>query len=188
MAQQPIDTLDVRDRRSWRKWLHEHHDSVGEVWLVFHKKHTGVQCLSYDESVEEAVCYGWIDSLMRRLDDDRYARKFTPRRPDSKWSTANRTRYAHLESCGALAEPGLKRPPTARSGDVPKPSVAGVPAYIEDALRSEPRAWETFEQLAPSHRRQFVGWIDSAKRQDTKSRRLSEAIQLLAAGRKLGMK
>ena len=116
-----IETVEVGSRKAWRKWLQGHHDSVSEIWLVFHKRHTGVVTLSYDDAVEEGLCYGWIDSIIRRLDDDRYARKFTPRKTDSKWSSINRRRYADLEAHGLLAAPGRKRSPTSRSGDAPRP-------------------------------------------------------------------
>src|SRR5262245_10098479 len=102
-----LRTLDVRSRQQWRNWLQTHHDSVAEIWLVFHELHTDKKSISYDDAVEEALCFGWIDSIIRRLDDNRYARKFTPRKPDSRWSTINRQRYAKLKSCGLLAEPGL---------------------------------------------------------------------------------
>src|SRR5688572_3231771 len=110
-----LRTLNVRSRRQWRNWLQRHHDSVSEIWLVFPKRHTAEKCLSYDDAVEEALCFGWIDSLVRRLDEDRYARKFTPRKPDSRWSTINRQRYAKLKASGLLAAPGRERAPTERS-------------------------------------------------------------------------
>ena len=144
--------------------------------------------LTYDDAVEEALCFGWIDSILRRLDDARYARKFTPRRADSRWSTANRRRYADLASRGLLAAPGRRRPPTSRSGDAPRPSSPALPAYIEQALRKHARAGKNFAQLTPSRRRTTIGWIDSAKRPETRERRLREALSLLAAGRPLGWK
>jgi len=188
MSAKPIKTVDVQNRQAWREWLKEHHDSNSEIWVVFYKRHTGVKGISYDDAVEEALCFGWIDSLIRRLDEERYARKFTPRRAGSKWSTINRRRYANLESRGLLALPGLKRAPTGQSGDSPRPSVSTLPPYIEETLKSDPRAWHFFKQLAPSYRRAYIGWIDSAKRQETKEKRLREALDLLAAGKKLGLK
>src|ERR1700677_2989919 len=95
-----LATLDVPRRPQWRKWLEAHHSSTSEIWLVFHKRHTAQECLCYDDAVEEALCFGWIDSIVKRLDDDRYARKFTPRKPESRWSTINRQRYARLEAAG----------------------------------------------------------------------------------------
>ncbi len=188
MPAKPIETLDVRSRQEWRKWLKEHHDSRSEIWLVFHKRHTGVTSISYNDAVEEALCFGWIDSIVRRLDEARYAQKFTPRKADSKWSTSNRRRYADLKSRGLLAAPGLKRPPTSRSYDAPRPSEAAIPSYIKKALKAHPRAWQYFVQLAPSYRRAYIGWIHSAKREETREKRLGEALRLLATGKKLGMK
>lgn len=188
MSTKAIQTLDVRTRAEWRKWLATHHDSVQEIWLVFHKLHTGVRTLSYEEAVREALCYGWIDSILRRLDDERYARKFTPRKPNSVWSTLNRRRYADLKARGLLAAPGVRRAPAGRSGDAPRPSVSKPPSYIERALAASPRAGRFFHQLAPSYQRAYVGWVDSAKRQETRQRRLAEALSLLEQGKKLGLK
>jgi uncharacterized protein YdeI (YjbR/CyaY-like superfamily) len=188
MSAKNLATLDVRSRQQWRNWLGEHHDSESEIWLVFHKRHTPEKSISYDDAVEEALCFGWIDSLVKRLDDDRYARKFTPRKPDSKWSTINRRRYADLKVRGLLEAPGLERPPSSRSGDAPRPSVSVIPSYIEKQLKANARVWNHFAQLAPSCQRAYIGWIDSAKREETKENRLREAISLLAAGKKLGLK
>ena len=183
-----IETLEVQNRKAWRKWLKEHFDSTSDIWLVFHKRHTGVPSIAYDDAVEEALCFGWIDSLVRRLDEARYARKFTPRKAGSKWSTSNRRRYADLKARGLLAAPGLERAPTNRSGDAPRPSVSAPPSYIEETLKTVPAAWQNFAQLAPSYQRAYIGWIDSAKREETKKRRLREALDLLASGKKLGLK
>jgi len=188
MPNPPPETLEVRDRRAWRRWLEKNHRSESVVWLVFYKRHTGITRVSYDEAVEEAICFGWIDSLVRRLDDDRYAQKFTPRKANSKWSTANRRRYVDLETRGLLAPAGLERPPTGRSGDAPRPFLSSIPRYIERRLKAAPDALRFFRQLAPSHQRAYIGWIDSAKREATKERRLVEAIDRLTAGKKLGMK
>ena len=181
-----IPTLEVRNRRQWRAWLKKHHVSSAGVWLVFHKVHTGQPSIAYSDALDEALCFGWVDSLIKRLDDDRYARKFTPRKADSRWSTVNRKRYAALKASGRLMPPGLARPPTAKSGDAPQYS--SVPAYIEAALKKHRAAWKFFEGLPPSHRRQYVAWIDSAKKEETRLKRLQEAIQKLAAGHKVGLK
>lgn len=186
MPRRAIKTLEMPTRRAWRKWLRAHGESEAEIWLVFHKRHTGLECIGYDDAVEEALCFGWIDSLIRRLDDDRYARKFTPRKPDSRWSPANRRRYAKLEEQGLLAAAGRARAPTSRSAGAP--SASKLPPYIEKELKANPRAWAYFENLAPSYRRAYIGWIDSAKRQETKARRLREAVTLLESGRRLGLK
>jgi uncharacterized protein YdeI (YjbR/CyaY-like superfamily) len=158
------------------------------VWLVFSKRHTRQPSIAYEDAVDEALCFGWVDSLIKRVDDARYARKFTPRKLDSKWSTANRKRYAQLRASGRLMPAGLNRPPTDRSGDAPRPSLSKIPQYIQEALTNSPAAGSYFGSLAPSFRRRYIGWIDSAKQQETKMRRLQEAIRLLMAGKKLGLK
>jgi len=183
-----MKTLDVRDRATWNSWLARNHVTCNEVWLVFHKAHTGRATLTYDDAVEEALCFGWIDSLIKRIDDERYARKFTPRKPDSKWSAINRRRYAKLEAEGRLEAAGWKRPPTAGRSEAPRPSATDIPNYIKRELRSKPSAWKFFQSLAPSYRRAFIGWIDSARQEETRKRRLAEALQRLSEGKKLGMK
>jgi uncharacterized protein YdeI (YjbR/CyaY-like superfamily) len=187
----PVKTLLVRTLDQWRDWLTEHHRSESAVWLIFHKRHTGVASIDYKDALDEALCFGWVDSLVRRLDDRRFARKFTPRSADSRWSAVNRKRYAELEAEGRMKPAGIERPPTDR-GHAPRPRrlplPSRLPAYIQAALRSHPAASRHFEALAPSQRRRYYAWIESAKREETKIRRLREAIRLLVGGKVLGLK
>lgn len=180
-------TLQVRSRPQWRTWLSKHHGSSPGVWLVFHKKHTRVKCIPYEDSVREALCFGWIDSLVKRIDDDRYALKFTPRQPSSKWSDKNRRRWAELKNAGLLASAGLAAGPTDNTY-APRPAIPALPAYITKALKVNPEAWRFFQELAPTYQRHFVTWIHVSKRQETRERRIRESIALLAAGKKLGLK
>lgn len=181
-----MKTFDARTRERWREWLAKHHASEAEVWLIFHKKHTGEPSVEYKDALDEALCYGWIDSLIKRIDDDRYARKFTPRKAESNWSSINITRYNELKAAQRLAPPGLARSPEGRPVvDMARPDK--VPTYIEKAVKVDAQAWEFFESLAPSHRRQYVNWIDSAKRDETKRKRLTQAIKMMRAGRKPGI-
>ena len=183
-----VKTFEAQTLEQWRRWLTAHHDRESEVWLVFHKRHTGKPCIAYLDALDEALCFGWVDSLVKRLDDARYARKFTPRRADSIWSDVNRTRYAELAASGRLAPAGVARTPTDRRYAVSPHRQWKLPAYVEEALNKHPKAKATFEALPPSDRRNYIGWIDSAKREETKLRRLDEAIRLLAAGKRLGLK
>jgi uncharacterized protein YdeI (YjbR/CyaY-like superfamily) len=186
-----VKTVVAQDADQWRKWLDEHHDSESEVWLVFHKLHTGVSSIAYQDALDEALCFGWVDRLVKRLDESRYARRFTPRRADSRWSTINRKRYAVLKAAGRLKPGGIARAPTDSSHGPRPPRVpmpATIPRYIQTALRKHPAASRYFEGLAPSQRRLYAAWIESAKREETKARRLEEAIRLLTLGRPLGLK
>ena len=182
-----LKTLEVTSRRQWRAWLTKHHTSSPGVWLVFHKAHTGIESIPREDMVREALCFGWIDSLIKRLDHDRYAIKVTPRKPTSKWSDINRKRWAELEAAGRLTRAGLAAAPTNNSY-APRPVIPTLPAYIAKALKANPEAWEFFRSLAPTDRRDFVVWIHIAKRPETRARRIRESIALLAARKKLGLK
>ena len=194
MKQEPNEskTLYVRDRASWRAWLEEHHAAEREVWLVYYKKHTGRPRIPYDDAVEEALCFGWIDSTVRRVDDDSYVQKFTPRRDRSNWCESNVRRARKLIGEGrmtkagfdAIAEGALEK----KFEPKPKSKDTEVPRFVSDALKKTPRAWENFNALAPSYRREYVGWITQAKREETRERRLAEAARLLSENKKLGMK
>jgi uncharacterized protein YdeI (YjbR/CyaY-like superfamily) len=186
-----MKTLWVETLDQWRDWLHEHHGSESVVWLIFYKQQTGIKSIDYEDALDEALCFGWVDSLVKRLDDRRFARKFTPRKPDSRWSTKNRERYATLKAGGRLKPPGIERPPTARGYDARPPRLAlpaKLPAYIQAAFRKRPAARRHFDAIPPAQRRRYIAWIESAKREDTKLRRLEEAVGLLAAGKLLGLK
>ncbi|HZE09215.1 MAG TPA: YdeI/OmpD-associated family protein [Gemmatimonadaceae bacterium] len=182
-----IPELDVRSRQRWRTWLRKHHTSSAGVWLVFYKDHTGVKTLSYEDSVREALCFGWIDSLIKRLDDDRHARKFTPRKPSSKWSDSNRKRWTALKTEGLLEPAGIAAAPTANSYDA-RPVIPKLPAYIAKAFKSDRKAWPFFQALPFTERRNFVVWIHMAKRPETRERRIRESIRLLGAREKLGLR
>ena len=186
-----MKTLLVKTPGQWRAWLAKHHAAEAEVWLVFHKQHTGVASIDYKDALDEALCFGWVDSLVKRLDERRFARKFTPRRADSRWSEVNRKRYAELAAEGRLKPPGIERSPNTR-GSAPRPARLELPwklpAYIQAALKENAKAARHFEALPTEQRRRYFAWIDSAKREETKLRRLAEAIRLLSRGETLGLK
>ena len=186
-AKPALVTLDLNSRSAWRAWLRKNHRSSPGVWLAFYKQHAKVKSVPYADSLREALCFGWIDSLIKRLDNNRYARKFTPRRPGSKWSEINRKLWTELEATGELAEAGLAAAPTS-ARYAPLPAVPVLPRYISSAIRMNPKAWDYFRSLPPSHRRQYVGWIHTAKRSETRERRLKEAIAMLASSKALGLK
>lgn len=154
---------------------------------MFYKAHTGIKSIPYEDMVREALCFGWIDSLIKRLDDDRYALKVTPRKPTSKWSDINRKRWMALSAASLLTPAGLGAAPTSNTY-TPRPVVPNLPAYIAEALKVNSKAWAFFRELAPTYRRDFVVWIHTAKRAKTRERRIRESIALLAAGKKLGLK
>lgn len=146
-----------------------------------------MESMTYEDLVREALCFGWVDSLIKRLDDNCYAIKVTPRRPTSKWSDLNRKRWKQLRAAGLLAAPGLAAAPTTNSY-APKPSIPQLPAYLAKAFKTNPEAWRFFQTLSARRRRDFVVWIHTAKRADTREKRIRESIELLSQGKKLGLK
>ena len=176
-----------RGREAWRAWLQKHHASAKEVWLVFAKAHTGKPSVTYDEAVEEALCFGWIDGIVRRIDDEHHMQRFTPRVDLRKWSQSNLDRFARLEAEGRMTDAGRAKrpadvvaspPPTrAQSGDAP-------PDWMRRALAARPRAARFFETLAPGYRRDYVRYVTEAKREETRLRRLELALRRLEAGHK----
>jgi len=157
------------------------------VWLVVHKVHTGVKSMPYEDFVRVALCFGWIDSLVKRLDDDRFAVKVTPRTATSRWSDINRRRWTELKRAGLLTPAGLAAAPT-ENRYAPKPTIPELPSYIRKAITPNPDAWAFFQRLPRRERRNYVVWIHIAKRPETRARRIRESIVRLAAGRKLGLK
>jgi uncharacterized protein YdeI (YjbR/CyaY-like superfamily) len=187
MIRKELSTLTVSSRQQWRTWLRKHHAASRGVWLVFYKGRAVARSISYEDSVREALCFGWIDSLIKRIDDGRYARKFTPRHPTSNWSDSNRKRWLQLKEARLLAAAGLAAAPTDMVC-APRRAIPNLPAYLAEALKANPKAWNFFQQLAPSYRRHFVAWIHVAKRPETRAKRILESIVLLSTGKKLGLK
>jgi uncharacterized protein YdeI (YjbR/CyaY-like superfamily) len=188
-----MEHVYVKTRKEWRDWLLRNHAKSTGIWLVFYKKERGKPTLEYGEAVEEALCFGWIDSTIKRLDDEKYVRKLTPRKADSRWSELNKKRAAKLKKRGLMTKAGILRVEEAKASglwDQPnRPQISlDIPAELEDTLAKNNRAKRFFDQLAPSYQKQFIGWIAVAKRQATRERRLKESIALLEKGEKLGLK
>jgi uncharacterized protein YdeI (YjbR/CyaY-like superfamily) len=186
-------TLHVTNREDWRQWLEKNHDKEKEVWLIFYKKHTAKLRVHYDDAVEEALCFGWIDSIVKRIDDEKYAQKFTPRKPGSKWSQLNKKRVEKMIKEDRMTEAGLALINAAKKSGkweqfISQPKELIIPPVVITALSANKKAWENFNNLAPSYQRQYVGWITTAKKEETRQRRLNEAIILLEQGKKLGLK
>ena len=184
--------LYVTSRDEWREWLASHHESEAEVWLVYYKKHSGKPRIPYDHAVEEALCFGWIDSIVKRIDDAKFAQKFTPRRDNANWSALNKGRVRKLIKEGRMTKIGLakidlavldeKSQPKLKEGDIQ------LPRFVKQALVASPSAWKNFQDLAPSYRRLYIRWIMDAKKVETRERRLREAVSLLKQNKKLGLK
>ena len=184
-------SVAAAERAEWRAWLEQNHASEKEIWLIYYRKGSGAPSITYAESLEEALCFGWIDSLIKKIDDQHYARKFNPRRPGSHWSELNKHLAARLiredrmTAAGlaainfVLPEPGAPRPGRAD---------LSLPDWLKAGLMVSPAAWENFNNLPPSHKRNYIGWISDAKKEETRQQRIREAITRLEKNERLGMK
>jgi uncharacterized protein YdeI (YjbR/CyaY-like superfamily) len=181
-----------KNQESWRRWLAANHDKAEEVWLAYYKKGTGKRSVTYEEALDEALCYGWIDSIVRALDSERYMQRWTPRKPGSIWSAANKERLARLTAEGRMCDPGLAKVRAAkRDGSWTTLDAIDrdlkTPAELLEALATKPGAREKFDALPPSQRKLWGWWIHSAKRPETKNRRAEAAVEWILAGRKVGI-
>jgi uncharacterized protein YdeI (YjbR/CyaY-like superfamily) len=181
----------ARDAKAWRQWLERHHASAGEVWLVFSRKHTGQACVSYDEAVEEALCFGWIDGIKKRVDEDHYTYRFSPRQPGSRWSLINRKRAEALLAAGRMAPAGLAAVEEGRKRGTWAAAKVKRPDQMSDLLRkalaTEPRATAAWEALSPSQQRLYNLFVNEAAREETRQRRAQEVIKRVLAGRRAGL-
>ncbi len=188
-----MKSFQAKNRREWRDWLKKNHVNEKEIWLVYYKKHTGKATVAYMDSVEEAICFGWIDGIKKRVDDEKYAHKFTLRKVKSKWSPLNIRLAKKMIKERQMTNFGLtffeKR--IEYNKDFIKSHSSNeivITPEIEQVLRNNEKAWSNFLKLAPSYKKQYIGWLISAKKELTKQKRLEEAIKLLEQNQKLGMK
>lgn len=180
------DTIQPATRERWRDWLERHHRRAEGVWLVMWKKASGKATLDYDTAVDEALCFGWIDGVRRKLTEDSYTNRFTPRKPKSNWSLVNIRKVEELIKQGLMMPPGLKayeaRDPERTGVD---PSAAKLDPVLEKEFRAHKKAWDFFQAQPPGYRRTATWWVVSAKKDETRARRLSQLIEDSAAGRRL---
>lgn len=190
LAGHALPELTVRTRAAWRRWLARHHATSKGVWFVHFRQDSGERGVDYAACVEEALCFGWVDSTVRKLDAQRYAHLLTPRQNPRNWSELNKQRMRKLIDAGLMTPAGLAvyqpelAPPGTVRGDLP----VAMPDFFAQALARDAAAQRGFDALARSYRRQFIDWLAGARRDDTRARRLAEALRLLAAGKRLGMK
>jgi uncharacterized protein YdeI (YjbR/CyaY-like superfamily) len=170
----------------FREWLEAHHDSADEVHVGFWKKATGKQTMTWSQAVDQALCFGWIDGKLNRIDDERHRQRFTPRRPGSNWSKINVEKVAKLEEEGLMTDAGRR---AFEARDVTKVGVYSFESGEPDRLPAEydeqltPAARGYFEARPPGYRRTTVHWVTSAKKEETKLKRLHTLIDCSEQGR-----
>ncbi len=180
--------VEARTRAAWRTWLQKHHAVSKGIWLVFQKKASDVPSVAYAEAVEEALCFGWIDSRLHPLDDLRYRQVFTPRKPQSEWSALNKQRVAQLTADGRMRVAGRKAVAVAQANGswtkIDHVEAGVVPDEMRHAFARSPIAKQRFEAFSPSARKYILHWINNVKSPDKRTERIRLAVQLAGRGLK----
>ena len=179
------------DRAQWRAWLEQNHARETIIWLVYYKKHVDKPSISYEEAVEEALCFGWIDSTVRRIDDQRHMQRFTPRKKNSNWAASNRERVARLLAAGRMAPSGMAAVEEAkRDGSWERlmefESGDNIPNDLSAALAAEPDASKNFYNFTRAQRAHYLWWLADARRAATRQKRLEEIVRRSGANIKPG--
>lgn len=173
--------LYVTNRREWRKWLSKHHATEPEIWLVYFRKDSGKPRIPYNDAVEEALCFGWIDGIAKTIDDESSAQRFTPRKPRSNWSELNKERARRLIESGKMTAAGL-----AKLRGVLEDAFE-IPADIIEALQADKQTWENFQRFPESYKRIRIGYIEEVrKRPEYFKKRLAYLLKMTAQNKKFG--
>jgi uncharacterized protein YdeI (YjbR/CyaY-like superfamily) len=175
------ETLDVTTREEWREWLSRNHDKKTEIWLVYHRKVSGKPRISYDAAVEEALCFGWIDSQVKNVDSDSFAQRFTPRVHGRPISEMNKERIRRLLAAGKMTPAGI-----AAAGDVE--SRLEIAQDVLAALQQDPRTWAKFEQFPEFYKIIRIAFVEGARKRPAEfKRRLDHLVEMTAKGKMFGM-
>ena len=188
-AMEVTESLYVATRAALRTWLKKHHATKREIWLIYHKKGSGKPRVDYGPAVEEALCYGWIDSTVKTLDAERYAQRFTPRTKGSNWSTPNLTRVERLMTAGLMTPSGAAHLPSKKAAKAYHAKHAKrttgttvAPLDLSSALKKDMKASAFWKVLTPGYKRTYIRWIADAKREETRARRIAAAVDRLSRG------
>ena len=177
-------TLDVKSRAAFRAWLAKYHEKRDEIWLVYYRKSSGKKRISYNDAVEEALCFGWIDSIAKPIDETRWAQRFSKRKKGSKLSPMNRGRVERLRKAKLMKPAGLE----ALRHELEKGGSKAVPADISKALKKDPEVWRNFRRFPETYRRIRVGWIEGARsRPDVFRTRLAFFLKKTKRNEQFGM-
>ena len=187
-------TTHPKTRKVWRQWLEKNHSTSPGIWLIYYKKESGKSAVKYADAVEEGLCFGWIDSNGRKLDAERTMLKFTPRKSGGVWSTLNKSRIEKLIADQLMTEAGMKIIKQAKKdGSWDKLNASNthtdnntLPEDLHKALKKDKTSLTNFNAFAPSYRRRFLFWIDSAKHPETRAARIEQTKKMAAANKKPG--
>jgi len=181
-----------RDRKEWRKWLEKNSNSADEMWMIIYKKHSGRKSIPYVDAVEEALCFGWIDGKIKRVNDEYFIQRYTPRRKGSRWSRYNIERVGKLIKEGKMTPAGLDAYNVifTRPGLIYDNRASGdpvTPADLEAAMKENITAYNNYQRFSLSARRMYIDWLNEAKKAETRARRILKIVKSAEQNRKPGM-
>jgi uncharacterized protein YdeI (YjbR/CyaY-like superfamily) len=187
-----MKTLFCKNRDKWREWLKENHLSEKEIWLIYYKKHTEKPTVVYNEAVEEALCFGWIDSTVKRIDEETYMQKYTPRKAKSLWSLVNKNRVINLIKEEKMTKAGLELVKIAKQNGQWEKAYSSkdkleMPPNLLAALNANPIALENFNNFSPSNQHNYIAWVLAAKREETIEKRINAVVSRSEKNEKPGM-
>lgn len=186
--------LYAKNRKEWRTWLKKHHTSKQEIWLVYYSKSSGKPRVPYNDAVEEALCFGWIDSILKKINDESFAQRFTPRKPKSVWSEMNKERVRRLirekkmTAAGLAAFNGSAHRSVLKTGTNVRAEKLVIPPTILKALKRDSTTWKNFQKFPESYKRIRIGWIEGARhRPEIFRKRLTYFRKMTAQNKRYGM-
>ena len=181
-----METYCPKNKEEWRNWLRENHLTKESIWLIMHKKNSPTPNLNWSEAVDQALCFGWIDSTVRPIDDIKYKHYYTRRKPKSHWSKINKDKVKVLMEQGLMAEAGLKSIEIAKENGswsfLDDVEALVLPEDLNDAFSKHKGSKEYYESLSNSVKKQFLFWVKSAKRAETRQKRILEIAECASRG------
>lgn len=185
MVKMPDECMIFANREEWRAWLEAHHSTEQEAWLYHFKKKAAGKSLSYEEAVEEALCFGWIDGILRGIDEQKYALRYSPRKPRSVWAESNKQRVEKLITEGRMTAAGLEKVAQAKANGewdaaTTREDTSAVPADLAEAL-SKHDAGASFDRWPASRKKQYLHWLSSAKRAETRQKRIQAIVEMASS-------
>jgi uncharacterized protein YdeI (YjbR/CyaY-like superfamily) len=186
------NALFFNNRKEWRSWLEKNHTIFNEVWLIHYKKSSGKKNLNHFEAVEEALCFGWIDSKLKKIDEERYILKYTPRKSKSVWSKINKENAEKMISLGKMTRAGFDKIEEAKKQGFWDTAYTNLvkerlPSDLKNALIKNKKAWNNFQNFANSYRNMYIGWVNNAKTEGTRKKRISEVVKRSLDNKKPGI-
>lgn len=183
------DAFFFRNRKEWRTWLEENHNKKYEIWMIHYKKRSVNEGLALRDAVEEAICFGWIDGKLRKIDYEKYMLRFSPRKSNSVWSRINKKRAKEMIEQGRMTQAGLAKIQEAKKSGQWDDAYTNkikerMPPDLKEALSKNTKAWKSFHSFANTYRNMYIGWVNSAKTNETRRKRIEKVVQQSARNKK----